>query len=123
MMLRSSFRQVVRLAAVAGGVGLVAVAVAQQPEKPVKPASYIPLADSTGTVKVKVEVSTPPVNGMEAFPKMIGDAKTAYGKVRDYAGHMARQERIGGKLQAEQLTAGDYLRWRPEAEGGRKRRG
>ena len=102
MMLRSSFRRVVRLAAVAGGVGLVAVAVAQQPDKPVKPASYIPLADSTGTVKV--EVSTPPVNGMEAFPKMIGEAKTAYGKVRDYAGHMARQERTGGKLQAEQLT-------------------
>jgi len=53
-------------------------------------------------VVAKVTTATAPLNGEEAFPKMIADAKAAYAKIRDYSGHIVRQERVGGTLLAEQ---------------------
>ena len=99
-----------------GGVGLMAVAVAQPPESkdPIKPANYappgsfIPPADSPPTspipVLLKVEVSLPPVNGAEAFPAMIAEARAAYAKVRDYSCVLVRREVVAGKLLAEQTA-------------------
>lgn len=113
MTLRSTLRCLAGL----GGVGLVAVATAQtpaDPKEPIKPATYsppgsfIPPADSPPTSPVpailKVEPGTLPVNGAEAFPKMIADARAAYGKVRDYSCVLIRQEVVGGKLRPEQMA-------------------
>ncbi len=60
-----------------------------------------PTGDITPVVAT-VKTAAAPLNGEQAFPKMIADAKTAYGKTRDYSGHIVRQERIGGELLAEQ---------------------
>ena len=112
MTLRSTLRCLAGL----GGVGLVAVATAQTPEPkdPIQPANYappgafIPPADSPPTAPipalVKVEAGTPSVNGAEAFPKMIAEARAAYGSLRDYACVLVRQEVVGGKLRPEQMA-------------------
>lgn len=41
--------------------------------------------------------------GAEVFAGLLIDAKAAYGKTRDYVGHIVRQERVGGTLTAEQI--------------------
>jgi hypothetical protein len=106
MSLRATLR---RLAGVAGGVGLVAVAAADDP-KPVRPAGYnppatIPLADAppqpAAPAVVRVE-SSAAVNGAEAFPKALAEARAAYAKLRDYTCTLYRQERVGGKQLPEQ---------------------
>ena len=53
-------------------------------------------------VVAKVTSAAPALNGAEAFPKMVAEAKAAYAKTRDYSGHIVRQERVGGLLLAEQ---------------------
>ncbi len=107
MSLRSAVRRVARLAGVAGGLGLAVAAAAQQPTRPVKPADYIPPADSPpvplAPAVARVEVSSATVDGSAAFPKALADARTACGKLRDYTCHLIRQERVGGKLLAEQV--------------------
>lgn len=53
-------------------------------------------------VVAKVTTGSSVVDGTATFPKMIADAKAAYAKTRDYSGHIVRQERVDGKLLAEQ---------------------
>lgn len=67
------------------------------PVKPVAPTEVVPAS-------AKIEIAEPAVKGEEAFAKAMADAKAAYAKTRDYSGYMVRQERIGGKLQAEQTA-------------------
>jgi hypothetical protein len=101
-------------AAGAAAVGLVGVAVAQRPmPDPVKPAS--------GTVAAEAAKTADPLGAM------LAEARTAHGKLRDYAGTFTRQERVGGALSAEQVgemkvrvaPAGVYVRFaRPDAVAG-----
>lgn len=106
-----SLRRMLRLVGVAGGFGLMAATAAQQPDSPppLKPITSIPLAvDIPGQIAppaiTKVELSTAPVNGADAFPKMLAEARAAHAKLRDYSCHLVRTERVRGKLQAEQTT-------------------
>jgi hypothetical protein len=71
--------------------------VAADPPKPVAPTDIVP-------VSAKVEIVEPTVKGEEAWAKAFADAKAAYAKTRDYSGYMVRQERIGGRLLAEQTA-------------------
>ena len=105
-----SLRRMIRLVGVAGGFGLMAATAAQQPDPPppLKPITYIPPADSPDQFApptvAKVELTTAPINGAETFPKMVADARAAHAKLRDYTCHLVRQERVRGKLHAEQTT-------------------
>jgi hypothetical protein len=65
-------------------------------------------------VVAKVVSAAPAVNGADALPKALAEAKTTYEKMRDYSGYMVRQERIGGKLMPEQ-TAELRVRVSPHA--------
>jgi hypothetical protein len=101
-------------AAVAAGVGLVGFAVAQAPRGgPVKPASGA----------AKAEAARP----ADALAAMLADARAALAKTRDHTCTFTRQERVGGKLGAEQVgemkvrnsPVGVYVRFaRPEAAAG-----
>lgn len=73
----------------------------------------LPAADIT-PVAAKVASAEPAVNGVEALPKALAEAKAVYAKTRDYSGYMVRQERVGGKLQPEQ-TAEIRVRTEPFA--------
>ena len=106
-------------AAVAAGVGLIGVAIAQTPRaEPVKPAGGA----------AKVEAAKPdPAKPADSLAAMLADARAALGKTRDYTGTYTRQERVGGKLGAEQVgemkfrvnPIGVYVRFaRPEAVAG-----
>lgn len=68
-----------------------------EPVKPVTPAGVVPAS-------AKIEIVEPTVKGEEAWAKAFADAKATYAKTRDYSGYMVRQERIGGKLTAEQTA-------------------
>ena len=83
------------------------VAVAADPPKPLVTAEIVP-------VVAKVEFVEPKVKGEEALAKALADARATYAKTRDYSGYMVRQERVGGKLQAEQTAE---LRVRTEPLG------
>ncbi len=76
---------------------VVGVAIAADPPKAVISTEIVP-------VVAKVEIVEPKVKGEEALAKALADAKTTYAKTRDYSGYMVRQERVGGKLQAEQTA-------------------
>jgi hypothetical protein len=101
-------------AAAVAGVGLIGFAVAQPPKvEPVKPVS--------GTAKAEA------VKPADPLAAMLADARAALGKTRDYSGTYTRQERVGGKLGAEQVgemkvrvnPVGVYVRFaRPEASAG-----
>ncbi len=71
--------------------------VAADPPKPVAPTDIVPAS-------AKVEIVDASVKGEEAWAKALADAKATYAKTRDYSGYMVRQERVGGKLQAEQTA-------------------
>jgi hypothetical protein len=71
--------------------------VAADPPKPLAPTDVVPAS-------AKVVIVEPAVKGEEAWAKALAEAKTAYAKTRDYSGYMVRQERVGGKLQAEQTA-------------------
>jgi outer membrane lipoprotein-sorting protein len=74
----------------AAAAALFGVAAAQQPKtQPVKPAS--------ATTKPE------PAKSADALATMLGEARAAYAKTRDYSGTFTRQERVGGKLSAEQV--------------------
>ena len=98
-----------RAAGLAAGVGLVAVAAAQDPGQ-VKPVSYIPVMPSVA----KVEASSAPADGAAALPRAVADARAAHAKLRDYTCHLIRQERVHGKLLPEQ-TAELRVRTQPHA--------
>jgi len=91
------------------GIGLVLTGaigsgvLADPPTEPGKLPVGDPPSDITPVV-AKVVSATPTVNGAEALPKALAEAKTVYAKTRDYSGYMVRQERIGGKLQPEQTA-------------------
>lgn len=51
---------------------------------------------------IQMEVVEAPPQGSEAFGKMLIESKSAYAKTRDFVGHIVRQERVNGTLQAEQ---------------------
>jgi hypothetical protein len=105
MSLRCAVRRVARLAGVAGGVGLLAVAVGQEP---VRPASVTPAVDLPPLpllpTSAKVVAATTSVDGSVAFPKAIADARSACAKLRDYTCHLVRQEMVNGKLFPEQAA-------------------
>src|SRR5262245_26942951 len=96
---------------IAAGIAIIGIAAAQQPKvEPVKPAA------ATETAK--------PADSLAA---MLADARTAYGKLRDYSGTFTRQERIDGKLSSEQVgemkmrvsPVGVYVKFaRPESLAG-----
>ena len=71
--------------------------VAADPPKPVAPTDIVPAS-------AKVEIVESAVKGEEAWAKAFADAKATYAKTRDYSGYMVRQERVGGKLAAEQTA-------------------
>jgi hypothetical protein len=82
--------------------GLVAAA---DPVEPLKLPKIDPPAEITqASAKVTVAEKPKPVNGSEALPKALAEARAAYTKTRDYSGYMVRQERVGGKLQPEQTA-------------------
>jgi len=82
-----------------GGIAaLLAFAPSLRADEPAYPKS----AGDITPVVASVTTAAVPINGEEAFPKMIADAKAAYAKTRDYSGHIVRQERVGAKLLAEQ---------------------
>jgi len=68
-----------------------------EPVKPVAPTEVVPAS-------ARIEIVEPTVKGEEAWAKAFADAKATYAKTRDYSGYMVRQERVGGKLQAEQTA-------------------
>ncbi len=82
--------------------GGFAVALAGSPTLWADEPGYPEKTGNITPVVAEVTVATPAINGPEAFPKMIADAKGAYAKTRDYSGHIVRQERIGGTLLGEQ---------------------
>jgi hypothetical protein len=71
---------------------------AADPPKAVDPPSEIT------PVSAKVTVAEPRVNGADALPKALAEAKAVYAKTRDYSGYMVRQERVSGKLLPEQTA-------------------
>jgi len=99
-----------RFAAVALSTGILAFgAFAEEPPLPDLPAfpgpgTSVPEATSGSLVPViaKVTAVDAPLNGQATFVKMLTDAKAAHAKNRDYMGHIVRQERVNGTLQAEQ---------------------
>jgi hypothetical protein len=102
-----SLRTAARWAAGFGGLGLVAVAAAQPPADPIKPASYTPdIAQQVPAAK--------PADGAAALPQSLADARAAYAKVIDYTCHVVRQERVNGALRPEQ-TAELRVRTKPFA--------
>ena len=79
-----------------GGFGQLAAG-----QEPIKLAS----GESAATPVARVEVATrPAVNAADSLPKALADARAALGKVRDYNGHLVRQERVRGKLTAETVA-------------------
>ena len=107
---------VVMATAATTGIVVMSVAVAQPPRgEPVRPAA--------GTA-TPAEAAKPAVDSLAT---MLADARAAYAKTRDYSGTFTRQERIDGKLSAEQVgemkmrvsPIGVYVRFaRPEASAG-----
>ncbi len=93
-------RRNVWVGALLAGAGVVGAGFAQPP-------ASIPPADSPAQpveVVAKVSAGTPRLNGGEMFPKMMAEAREAYSRTRDYAGHLIRQERVGGALRPEQAA-------------------
>ncbi len=90
---------------------MMSVAIAQPPSsEPVKPAA-----------------ATEAAKPADSLAAMLADARAAYAKTRDYSGTFTRQERIDGKLSAEQVgemkmrvsPVGVYVKFaRPEASAG-----
>ncbi|MCU0706337.1 MAG: DUF1571 domain-containing protein [Fimbriiglobus sp.] len=78
--------------------GLVVAADPPRPTDPVKPVA----ATEVVPVSARIEIVEAGIKGEQAWAKAFADAKTAYSKTRDYSGYMVRQERVGGKLLAEQ---------------------
>ena len=77
-------------AAFAAGVVVAGVVVAQPPKlEPIKPAA--------GSSIAEVPKSADPLSDM------LGEARTAYSKMRDYSGTYTRQERLNGSLSAQQV--------------------
>ena len=108
------------VAAVAGVAA--AVAGAQQPPKVelIRPASGAAKPEAG-----KAEAAKP--KSGDELSTMLAEARAALGKTRDYAGTYTRQERVNGKLGAEQVgemkfrtkPAGVYVKFvRPEASAG-----
>lgn len=103
-----SLARSLRAAAVCGAIlGLATARTTADDKKPTTPdLPAIPKAADPDAVIVpvvaKVTTAEAPMNGAEAFPKMLAAAKDAHAKARDYVGHFVRQERVNGVLQAEQ---------------------
>lgn len=82
--------------------------VAEKPvDKPIKPATYIPPADTPTQIQPEKPVvskitAAKVTNGATAFATMLAEAKTSYAKVRDYTCHYIRQERVSGSLVPEE---------------------
>lgn len=62
-----------------------------------------PVPDRTAAASV-VKPGSRATDGTAAFHMMLAEAKVAYAKVRDYSGHLLRQERVRGLLQPEQTA-------------------
>ncbi len=82
-----------------GGLAALLVTASVRADEPYQ---YPEAPGSITPVVATVTSAATPLNGEQAFPKMIADAKAAYAKTRDYSGHIVRQERVGGELLAEQ---------------------
>jgi len=91
---------------VLAAVAFIPLLAAEPMNEPLLPGNLLPRANPENVlvpVAAKAATETTPIDGKTAFPKMLADAKAAYGKTRDYMGHIVRQERINGNLQAEQV--------------------
>lgn len=105
-----------RALGLAGGLALAVVAFGDEPIKlpaitPVglsAPPPTIPPADAkpvrTGPSVSKVRLTSDALNAADALPKAVADARLAAGKLRDYTGHLIRQERVNGRLLPEQVA-------------------
>lgn len=51
-----------------------------------------------------VEIGKPAIDGLAAYKMMLAEAKIAYGKVRDYSGHVIHREVVLGKMTADQTA-------------------
>ncbi len=101
-------------AAFAAGILVTGAVVAQPPKsEPVKPAAGSSVTETSKSA--------------EPLGDMLGEARTAYGKLRDYSGTFTRQERVKGTLSAQQVgemkvrvnPVGVYVRFAiPEAVAG-----
>jgi hypothetical protein len=77
-------------AALAAGVVVTGVVVAQPPKSdPIKPAGGASIADASKPA--------------DPLGELLSEARTAYGKMRDYSGTYTRQERLNGSLSAQQV--------------------
>jgi hypothetical protein len=101
-------------AAFAAGVVVAGVVVAQPPKtEAVKPAGGSSISDTPKSA--------------DPLGDMLSEARTAYGKMRDYSGTYTRQERLNGSLSAQQVgemkmrvnPVGVYVRFAiPDAVSG-----
>ena len=68
------------------------------------PVIRVPMLESISAKPSVIQVTSAevPPQGSAAFSKMLIESKDAYAKTRDYIGHIVRQERVNGTLQAEQ---------------------
>lgn len=67
-----------------------------KPRAPMPPPSLPPEKPDIPTVGRVVPASA--TQQIDAFPRMLAEAKSAYAKVRDYVGHYVRQEQVSGRL-------------------------
>ncbi len=88
-------KMIIRFSIVAA-LASIPLGAAEPTNDPLQPGNLLPVA-------AKAANGTTPSDGATVFPKMLADAKVAYGKTRDYMGHIVRQERMNGNLQAEQV--------------------
>lgn len=84
-------------------------AVAKIPAPPANPMAPAvpPKFETVAAVKPpssNVTVGKPAIDGLAAYSMMLAEAKIAYGKVNDYSGHVVHQDRIRGKLTADQTA-------------------
>lgn len=87
------------------------------PVKPMAPATP-PTFETASVAKAapvgssSVKIDKPAIDGLAAYSMMLAEAKIAYAKINDYSGHVIHQDRVRGKLTADQ-TAEIRVRTKP----------
>ncbi len=84
-------------------LGVAGGAVAGPPDT-IPPADTVAAPVAVAPSVAKVELAVVPLKGGELFPKMAAEARAAHSMTRDYIGFLVRQERVAGKLLAEQTA-------------------
>jgi hypothetical protein len=72
-----------------------------QPETKPEPKTNV---KATVPASASVKVGKPSIDGLAAYTMMLTEAKIALGKINDYSGHVIHQDRVRGKLTADQTA-------------------